>query len=270
VNLVQSLICEASAVLADKIPINSLVLGTFRYIFVSPSGSVLNPTGGHFGEGEGESFTFFFFFFTGAFFFTSTGVATAAGANDVFNQFKKRIIKKSINIDTRFRDNYYATQSTNFNFDLPIKFNNVVSLQLAAFEYSTTAYVISKQIGTNFFWVSANDENQELLERECILIPNGNYTAIDIVSYLNNYVKTALNFKSTKYLQYLSFNMNLGGIALNSGSGQLVVSIDPNIPGDYNSNSFTFSLDFQSDINGNPDYGAPLPLKLGWIFICFH
>jgi hypothetical protein len=67
VNLVQSLICEASVVLADKMPINSLVFGTFRYIFVSPSGSVLNPAGGHFGEGEGESFTFFFFFFTGAF-----------------------------------------------------------------------------------------------------------------------------------------------------------------------------------------------------------
>jgi hypothetical protein len=50
-------------------PINSLVFGTFRYIFVSPSGSVLNPAGGHFGEGEGESFTFFFFF-TGAFFLT--------------------------------------------------------------------------------------------------------------------------------------------------------------------------------------------------------
>jgi hypothetical protein len=33
------------------------------------SGSVLNPTGGHFGEGEGNFFaSFFFFFFTGAFF----------------------------------------------------------------------------------------------------------------------------------------------------------------------------------------------------------
>jgi hypothetical protein len=70
VKLVQSLICEARAVFADKIPINSLVFGIFKYIFVSPSGSVLNPTGGHFGEGEGESFTFFFFFLTGAFFFT--------------------------------------------------------------------------------------------------------------------------------------------------------------------------------------------------------
>jgi len=82
VNLVQSLICEASVVLADKIPINSFVFGTFRYIFVSPSGSVLNPAGGHFGEGEGESLTFFFFFFTGAFFLTGAfllGLALGVG-----------------------------------------------------------------------------------------------------------------------------------------------------------------------------------------------
>jgi hypothetical protein len=82
VNLVQSLICEASAVLADKMPINSLVFGIFKYIFVSPSGSVLNPAGGHFGEGEGESFTFFFFFFTGAFIFTGAflvGLALGVG-----------------------------------------------------------------------------------------------------------------------------------------------------------------------------------------------
>jgi hypothetical protein len=76
VNLVQSLICEASAVLADKMPISSLVFGTFRYIFVSPSGSVLNPTGGHFGDGDGESLTFFFFFLTGAFF---VGLAFGVG-----------------------------------------------------------------------------------------------------------------------------------------------------------------------------------------------
>jgi hypothetical protein len=37
---------------------------------VSPSASVLNPVGGHFGEGDGDIFTFFFagaFFFAGGF-----------------------------------------------------------------------------------------------------------------------------------------------------------------------------------------------------------
>jgi len=35
---------------------------------VSPSGSVLKPTGGHFGDGEGSFLATFFFFLTGAFF----------------------------------------------------------------------------------------------------------------------------------------------------------------------------------------------------------
>jgi hypothetical protein len=68
VNLVQALICEASADLADNIPTNSLALGTFKYNFVSFNLSVLKPAGGHDGEGEGVNLTTFFFFLTGAFF----------------------------------------------------------------------------------------------------------------------------------------------------------------------------------------------------------
>ena len=178
----------------------------------------------------------------------------------IFNPLKKRILRRSLNIDTRFRNNYYSTQATNFNFDLAIKFSNVVSLQLAAFEYPTTAYTVSKQSGTNFFWVSATGNNGT--EKQCIIVPNGNYLAVDIVAFLNNYVQNNPNFVSTQYLKYLSFTLNLGGLTWNSGSGQMVVSISSNAP---TTPIFNFTLDFQSDINGNIDYGTPLPLKLGWI-----
>jgi hypothetical protein len=73
---VQALTCEASADFAERIPTSSLALGTFIYNLVSPSASVLNPTGGHFGDGEGESFATFFFF-TGAFFTGALAVALA-------------------------------------------------------------------------------------------------------------------------------------------------------------------------------------------------
>lgn len=69
----------------------------------------------------------------------------------VINPLKKRVINRSLNIDTRFRNNYYTTQSTNFHLDLPIKFSNIVSMQLSAFEFPNTVYTISKQFGTNFF-----------------------------------------------------------------------------------------------------------------------
>ena len=43
----------------------------------------------------------------------------------IINPLKKRTIKKNLNIDTKFRDNYYSSPSTNFNITLPIIFNNV-------------------------------------------------------------------------------------------------------------------------------------------------
>jgi hypothetical protein len=68
VYLLQDFICEERTDFADKIPTNSLAVGTFKYNFVSPSASVLNPAGGHFGDGDGVSQIIFFF--AGAFFFT--------------------------------------------------------------------------------------------------------------------------------------------------------------------------------------------------------
>jgi len=83
VNFVQALICEASADFADKIPTNSLALGTFKYNLVSFSLSVLNPAGGQIGDGDGVNLTIFFFFLTGAFltgaFFTGAFEALAFG-----------------------------------------------------------------------------------------------------------------------------------------------------------------------------------------------
>jgi hypothetical protein len=85
VNFVQSLIWETKAVLADKMPTNSFAVGTFKYNFVSPRGSVLKPAGGHFGDGDGESFTFFFFFFlTGAFLTGAFFVTLAFGVGVTF------------------------------------------------------------------------------------------------------------------------------------------------------------------------------------------
>jgi hypothetical protein len=75
VKLVHAFTCAVSALLVDKIPTTSFAVGTFIYNLVSPRGSVLNPTGGHFGDGLGVGVTTFFF--TGAFFFTG-GFLTGA------------------------------------------------------------------------------------------------------------------------------------------------------------------------------------------------
>jgi hypothetical protein len=171
----------------------------------------------------------------------------------VINPLKKRTTRQYLNIDTRFRDNYYSTQSTNFHFDLPINFNNVLSLQLSAFELNTSYYVISKQYGNNFFWISINQTSG--ITTGLIVIPDGNYNKTDLLAYLNNYV-TAGPLSAT-LLNNLVFTINSS--ANLSGSDQFIVGFSS-----FPSSDATITLDFQSNLQGTPDLSTPLPLKFGW------
>jgi len=172
----------------------------------------------------------------------------------VINPLKKRTTRQYLNIDTRFRDNYYSTQSTNFNFDLPINFNNVLSLQLSSFELNTSYYVISKQYGNNFFWISINQTTGSV--KGLITVPDGNYNQTDLLAYLNNYV-TAGPLSTLGDFNKLIFSINTS--ASFSGSNQFIVgfTIMP-------SQEATITLDFQSNLQGSPDVSTPLPLKFGW------
>jgi len=179
----------------------------------------------------------------------------------VMNPVKRATITTIVNIDTRFRNNYYNTLSSNFIYDLPIRFKNVISMSLINFSYPSTFYNINTQNNSNFFWVSASPiDSNEVTEKLIILMPSGNYSPGDLIKYFNNYVTTNTDFLSTKYLKNLVFNLNIGGLS-NSGSGQTIVGISSTYTGEL----FNFNLDFQSDEKGNPDYGTPIQLKLGWL-----
>ena len=174
------------------------------------------------------------------------------------NPLKKRSIRQYLNIDTRFRDNYYSTLSTNFHLDLPMKFGSVLSMQLSAFEIITTYYVISKQYGNNFFWITINQTNGQI-NKEQIIIPDGNYIPSDLLDYLNNYVSATgpLGSKDAIF-NSIVFTINISSSS--SGSGQFVIGFSE-LP----SEGATITLDFQASTQGNPDNGTPLTLKLGWL-----
>ena len=181
----------------------------------------------------------------------------------VINPIKRRINKQNLNIDTRFRENYYASQSTNFNVSLPLTINNVLTMQLAAIELPTTFYNISKQYGNNFFTVSVTDAvDPANFQSQVVNIPDGNYTYTGIVNLLNT-TMTNISTSGTPSLanfKYIIFGINISN---SNGSGQMFASVANNIvvpPG------IQFSLNFQADRNGIDDRSTPLPLKLGWTF----
>ena len=173
----------------------------------------------------------------------------------VINPIKRRVNKQNLNIDTKFRENYYGSSSTNFNVTLPLVINNVLTMQLAAIEMPTTFYNISKQYGNNFFTLTVDNISQ------VVNIADGNYSHTGIVNLLNTTMTNISNSDpSLINFQYILFGININS---NNGSGQMFVGISSLY---VNPTPITFSLNFQADRNGIDDRNTPLPLKLGWTF----
>ena len=183
-----------------------------------------------------------------------------------YNPLNKRIIKKSLNIDTRFRENYFQTSPSNFQIDLPMRFNNVVSMQLAAMELPTSFYNIDRALGNNFFALIDPIHNIT----QMIVIPDGNYTYADLINIINTVIsKIALIRQApngsnvTVSFKDVVFTLDIN---LESGSGRVIVGLAKcdsyTIP---DIDACNFILSFQTDYDGKPDFITPLPLKFGWM-----
>lgn len=170
------------------------------------------------------------------------------------NPLKRGVIIKNLNIDTRFRENYYTSPSTNFNFNLPMIFNNVLSMQLSAIEIPPSVFSISKQYNNNYFTININNEQTAV-----ITIPDGTYSNLGIANVINNALQNLGN-----NFQYIRFTANtssdLPDFDPKNGTNQMIVDINGT-----NTPIQSFSLNFQADRLGLDDRNTPLPLKLGWM-----
>ena len=162
----------------------------------------------------------------------------------VINPLKKRTIRQNLNIDTRFRDNYTKTPASNFQFVLPTQFNDVMSIQLDNFEFTTPVYNISAGLGNNFFSIEIN--TGEMLT---IIIPDGIYNDTTLIAAINLAITNIplLNNPAT-YQIIMSQNLNRCTIFTNSSVS-----------------NYEFTLFFQGSIQGTDNFAVPLPFKLGWI-----
>lgn len=166
----------------------------------------------------------------------------------IINPLSKKILRQNINIDTRFRDNYYTTLASNFYVDLPIKLSKVVSLELTAIELPNTFYVISQVFGNNFFVLNIPNEDPFI-----VTIPDGNYDYLSLQLYINN---TLLKNNVYKNIQVLVDANTPNGSGPQGGSGKMIVGT---------TSTENFSINFLTDRYGNEDRQTPLPLKLGWL-----
>jgi hypothetical protein len=168
------------------------------------------------------------------------------------NPIKKRTIVKNLNIDSRFRENYYSTPASNFHINLPTIFNGVVEMQLNSIELPLTTYAISKQYGNNFFTIKLTYTDGNILS-EVINIPDGNYSSDGIMNVIN---KELNNLGGDFANIVFQINLSLSPIA---GSGQTIVGFNGS-----QTSGLLFELNFQASRLGTDDRNTPLPLKMGW------
>ena len=159
------------------------------------------------------------------------------------NPIKKRLIRKTLNIDTRFRDNYYTTESTNIMIDLPTVIKNAINMRLVGFELPPCPiYTINKKYGNHFFHITINGGTTW----HRVTIGDGNYQATEMIDEINNNITT---------------NATLNGKVsadIHKPSCKIFFDFDAGL------NSNDIGLAFNLDINGSKN-NTNLQLKLGWI-----
>jgi hypothetical protein len=208
----------------------------------------------------------------------------------ILNPIKYTTIKRALNIDSRFRPNYYQTSSSDQTLTLPYKFENVINMRLASIEIPLTYYAISKALGNNSLvigWDISGSVDAKNSVR--INLPDGNYeTAINettgatlIESTMNAALRdpNQTNLKandpnSNTIISDPSFSLVY---TVDHTSGRSVFAIDPSGITDYEGvlqndpNHLRFRIIFSIDGNSSNESilgrdlpVEALPLYLGW------
>ena len=155
------------------------------------------------------------------------------------NPMEKRLLRKTLNIDSRFRDNYYKTLATDLQITLPTVIKKVITMKLVAFELSPCAiYTINKRYGNHFFHYSTDGGTIWIT----IKISDGTYSSAEMVQAINNEFDKNGDFPNIK-------------AAVNEESCRIY----------FIAKAGTFNLAFNRDLTGLAGENVNLQLKLGWI-----
>ena len=101
------------------------------------------------------------------------------------------VYKKVLAINSKFRDDYYGTLSTDFLLNPPTKINKVMSLELTGFEFPNTYFQISKSLGNNFFWLGWQKSAALILNWYYIGISDGTYGREEMQNQINSQIQKA-------------------------------------------------------------------------------
>lgn len=157
----------------------------------------------------------------------------------IINPLQIKTLTQMININTKFRNNYTNTISTNFIYNLPNTIKNVISMKIVDIQLTNKIYTYSDKLGSNSFKLNVGGTTT------IIDISNGSYTNEELIDAINNSLT----------------NKGYGNIQVESNPNNYLIDISSN-------DGTIFDLDFNYDKNNCPQLLSNInknQLTLGWI-----
>lgn len=203
--------------------------------------------------------------------------------NGAGNPIHRKTVSKLYIFDSKFRDNYNATTSTNYSIVIPEEQNNVIEMKLCDLELPSTYYPFNTANNNNYMWIKTHVVSTDTIHYNYIFIEEGNYYYGDLINYfqgsngLGAFPKTPMSIQSN-----ISYN-NLGGVGTGTGTIEIGIftpsDISANIYADVDYIELNFlappivGLNYTTEILDPDVYSkyyevSPIPInqKLGWMF----
>ena len=186
----------------------------------------------------------------------------------IMNPLKVNTIKRAVNIDTRFRPNYYTTKSSDLQIHLPTKVERAVSMRMASIEIPMSFYAVSSEFKNNVFKVSWMWGGVADASSAVITLPDGNYDiglsdktkAARLETEINTQLAVSEAGVATVGKLNLRFEVNpVSGKSrfYQDASATLVPAAIP-----FKINFAATSAGYVYPVNDNPQ---PLQMTLGWM-----
>jgi hypothetical protein len=169
------------------------------------------------------------------------------------NPINIKTIKRAINIDTRFRPDYFLTKSTDFTLTLPERINKVVSMRLSSIEVPMSFYALSESLQNTTMKITRDSKEY------IIKIPPGNYEDRWVDSTQAAYIEYAINFALKRVNLQEPGSAGIIKYTIDPVNGRSVFAYEN--PGGIGK---PFKINFNVDNEGRIDNSIPLMFRLGW------
>ena len=176
-------------------------------------------------------------------------VSVSAIPRGILNPIKIKAIKKNLNIDSKFRPDYYTSKSSDFTITLPERINKIASMRIVSAEIPISFYAISPKLNNTTFTLKIGSISYP------IKLPEGNYECQFTDKTKAAFIENAINDALDK-----AYGSSCPiGYTVDIVSGKSVFATK-----EAQASPIDFTIDFNVDNEGTHDNNIPIMFRLGW------